>query len=405
MMPPELELPEPLQRATERVRALDAQSASEAMRSLPLDQAIRVLAALPIGQAVMTHALLPTELQQAIASEAMQLLPWLGSDRFPEGSVGRLLEAPSAVFGAATRVDAAIAALRDIVKRRMVTYVFITRSDGLLEGVVAFRELVFADASQTLGDIMLRSPFSLRPEKPLVDAMREVVTRHYPVYPICDEQGRLLGMVRGQVLFEQQAFEISAQAGAMVGVEREERLATPWARSFRFRAPWLLLNLLTVFIAAAVVGAFQDAIDRLVVLALFLPVVAGQSGNLGAQALAVTLRAMTLGEVRQIRIARLLSKEAWLGALNGCVTGALAALTMYVVATQQGEGDPLRLAAVTVVAMAVSCALSGVIGALVPLLLKRAGADPATASAILLSTATDVISMGGFLALATWWAL
>jgi magnesium transporter len=78
---------------------------------------------------------------------------------------------------------------------------------------------------------------------------------------------------------------------------------------------------------------------------------------------------------------------------------------MYVVATQQGEGDPLRLAAVTVVAMAVSCALSGVIGALVPLLLKRAGADPATASAILLSTATDVISMGGFLALATWWAL
>ncbi|HRD73617.1 MAG TPA: magnesium transporter [Aquimonas sp.] len=405
MMPPELDMPEPLQRATERVRALDAHSASEAMRSLPIDQAIRVLAALPVGQAVMAHALLPTDLQQTIASEAMHLLPWLGSERFPDGSVGRLLEAPSAVFGTSTRVDAAISALRDIVKRRMVTYVFVTTSEGILEGVVAFRELVFADATQTLGEIMLRAPFSLRPEKPLVDAMREVVTRHYPVYPICDAEGRLLGMVRGQVLFEQQAFEISAQAGAMVGVEREERLATPWARSFRFRAPWLLLNLLTVFIAAAVVGAFQDAIDKLVVLALFLPVVAGQSGNLGAQALAVTLRAMTLGEVRQIRVVRLLSKEAWLGALNGSVTGVLAAMTMYVVATRQGEGDPLWLAIVTLVAMTLSCALSGIIGALVPLLLKRAGADPATASAILLSTATDVISMGGFLALATWWAL
>lgn len=396
---------EPMARFTERFRALDAHSAAAAMVALPLDQAIRVLAALPVGQAVMAHALLPSARQREIAAEAAHLLPWLGSERFPEGSVGRLLEAPSAVFSAATRVDSAIAALREIVKQRMVTYVFVTASDGTLEGVVAFRELVFADASQSLADIMLRQPFTLRPNMLLVDAMREVVTRHYPVYPVCNEEGRLLGMVRGQVLFEQQAFEISAQAGAMVGVEREERMATPWGRSFRFRAPWLLLNLLTVFIAAAVVGVFQDAIDRIVVLALFLPVVAGQSGNLGAQALAVTLRAMTLGEVRQLRVARLLSKEAWLGCLNGTVTGALAAITMYIVAARQGEGDPLWLAIVTLVAMTLSCALSGVIGALVPLLLKRAGADPATASAILLSTATDVISMGGFLALATWWVL
>ena len=84
----------------------------------------------------------------------------------------------------------------------------------------------------------------------------------------------------------------------MVGVEKEERVATHWWRSFRFRHPWLQLNLLTAFVAAAVVGFFQSTIDRLVVLAVFLPVLAGQSGNSGCQALAVTLRGLTLGELR-----------------------------------------------------------------------------------------------------------
>ena len=149
---------------------------------------------------------------------------------------------------------------------------------------------------------MLRDPFFLRPEPPLVDAMREVVTRHYPVYPVCDADGRLVGMVKGQVMFEQQAFEISAQAGTMVGVEKEERLATPWSRSFRFRHPWLQFNLLTAFLAAAVVGVFEDTIDQIVVLAVFLPVLAGQSGNTGCQALAVTLRGMTLGELRADKV-------------------------------------------------------------------------------------------------------
>jgi magnesium transporter len=298
------------------------------------------------------------------------------------------------------RGDAAIAALREIVRRRMVIYVFVVDQARRLQGVVAFRELVFAQAQQTLGEIMLRQPFALHPDMSLTEAMREVVTRHYPVYPVCDKDGRLIGLVPGAVLFEQQAFEISAQAGAMVGVEREERLATPLLRSFRFRHPWLLLNLLTVFAAAAVVGAFERAIEQIVVLALFLPVMAGQCGNLGAQALAVTLRAMTLGETRQIRVLRLAAKEAALGLGNGVLTGLLAGAAMYWAAAR-GEGPALALAAVTVAAMAIGCAVSGVAGALVPLALKRAGADPATASAILLSTLTDVLSMGLFLGLAS----
>ncbi|HEY8231225.1 MAG TPA: magnesium transporter, partial [Vicinamibacteria bacterium] len=227
------------------------------------------------------------------------------------------------------------------------------------------------------------------------------VARHFPVYPVCDPAGVLVGTVRGRTLFEEQALEISAQAGAMVGVEKEERLATPWSRSLRFRHPWLQLNLLTAFLAAAVVGVFQGTIDRLVVLAVFLPVLAGQSGNTGCQALAVTLRGLTLGELRRGDARRLVAKEGLLGLLNGALVGITAGVGMLIVARAQGEPHALVLAVVVFAAMVASCVVSGLAGALIPLTLRRLGADPATASSIFLTTATDVASMGLFLTLAT----
>jgi magnesium transporter len=248
---------------------------------------------------------------------------------------------------------------------------------------------------------MLREVFSLRPEMPLLEAARLVVARHFPVYPVCDGEGRLVGIVRGRTLFEEQALEISAQAGTMVGVEKEERLSTPWSRSLRFRHPWLQLNLLTAFLAAAVVGAFQGTIDKLVVLAVFLPVLAGQSGNTGCQALAVTLRGLTLGELRHGAGRRLVFKEGLLGLLNGALVGVSASLGMYVVARSQGNPSALLLGLVVFLAMIGSCVVSGLAGALIPLTLRRLGADPATASSIFLTTATDVASMGLFLGLAT----
>ena len=139
---------------------------------------------------------------------------------------------------------------------------------------------------------------TLRPEMSLLEATKAIVARHYPAYPVVDAAGKLIGMIRARTIFEQEAFEISAQAGKMVGVEAEERVSTSWLRSFRFRHPWLQLNLLTAFLAAGVVGYYQDAIDKIVLLAVFLPVLAGQSGNTGCQALAVTLRGMTLGELK-----------------------------------------------------------------------------------------------------------
>ena len=326
---------------------------------------------------------------------------WERNLTYPEDTLGRLMEPPVAVFSPSQTIAEATEHVRELVKKAFVTYGFVVDAERRLVGVVTMRDLLLAPSDLQLGAVMLRNPFFLTPEVPLMEAMKRVLNRHYPVYPICDGNGRLIGQVRGQTMFEEQAYEISAQAGEMVGVDKEERLTTPWPRSLKFRHPWLQLNLLTAFVAAAVVGVFQDTIDRIVILAIFLPVLAGQSGNTGCQALAVALRGMTLGELRAGRERALVIKEAFLGLLNGALVGVSAGVAMFFVARAQGNRNAIVLGAIVFVAMMCSCVVSGLSGALIPLTLRRLGADPATASSIFLTTATDVASMGIFLALAT----
>src|SRR5207253_6762450 len=156
---------------------------------------------------------------------------------------------------------------------------------------------------------------------------------------------------RGAALFELEAFEVTAQAGSMVGVEKEERIATPMAQSFKFRNPWLLINLVTAFAAGGVVAVFQGTVDRLVILATFLPVLAGQSGNTGCQALAVTVRGITLGEVKPGAAPSLVSKECFLGLANGAVTGVLCGIAMFLFALSQASPHSLMLGVVVTLAM------------------------------------------------------
>jgi magnesium transporter len=327
---------------------------------------------------------------------------WTRNEAYEENTIGRMMEPPLGLYAPGTTIAAATADLRDLAKRAFITYLWVVDSQERLLGVVVMRDMLLSeDTSQRLEEIMIRNPFYLRPEMSLTDAMKETVIRHFPVYPVCDAESRLVGLVRGQMLFEAQAVELSAQPGSMVGVEKEERLNTPWTRSLKFRHPWLQLNLVTAFVAAAVVGVFENTIDRIVVLAVFLPVLAGQSGNTGCQALAVALRGLTLGELKAGKAKILVAKEALLGLCNGAMVGVSAAIGMYVYATMQKNPSALLLSFIVFLAMICSCVISGVSGATVPLVLKRLGADPATASSIFLTTATDVVSMGTFLGLAT----
>jgi len=335
----------------------------------------------------------------AAAPEANSV-QWTTNFSCPENTVGRLMEPPHAIFPPELTVAETIERVRNLVKNIFVTYGYVTDDAGVLIGVVTMRDLLLADRDSLLQDIMLRDPFSLQSDCELLDAMKSVVNRHYPAYPVCNSAGKLVGVVRGRILFEHQAFEISAQVGSMVGVEKMERLSTPWQTSLRYRHPWLQLNLLTAFVAAAVVGAFQSTIDQMVVLAMFLPVLAGQSGNTGCQSLAVTLRGLTLGDLKSGKERRLVMKEGLLGLFNGILVGITAGLGMFVVATMQGNDHALILSSVVFVAMIGSCVVSGIAGSIIPLTLRKLGADPATASSIFLTTITDVASMGLFLWLA-----
>ena len=326
---------------------------------------------------------------------------WSVLQTYPKDTVGRLMEPPTAVFRPTDTVGAVSDKVRELVKKIFVTYCFVTDESGKLVGIVTMRDLLVSDDHAKLQDVMLKNPFYLKPKTPLMEAMKQVLNRHFPIYPMCDDEGKLIGLVRGQAMFEEQAVEISAQAGTMVGVDKEERLVTPWSTSFKFRHPWLQLNLLTAFVAAAVVGFFQDTVDKLVILALFLPVLAGQSGNTGCQALAVTLRGMTLGELKRGSERSLVWKEALLGFLNGTFVGISAGLGMFIVARMQHNPNAISLALIVMAAMIGSCMISGISGAMIPLVLRRVGADPATASSIFLTTATDVASMGMLLGLAT----
>jgi magnesium transporter len=327
---------------------------------------------------------------------------WSRNQQYEEGTIGRLMEPPVAVFRPETTVKQTVDRLRVLVQITQVTYGYVTDNATKLLGVIVMRDLLFADDSTTLQEIMIKDPFYLDPKMELPDAMKLVLNQHYPVYPVCEEGGRLVGIVRGQMMFEEQAFEISAQPGSMVGVEKEERLATPWPRSLKFRHPWLQLNLLTAFFAGGVVSFFQQTIDQLVILAVFLPILAGQSGNTGCQALAVALRGLTLGDLKPGQEKKLVFKEGLLGFLNGALVGLSASIGMYILARVQNNSSAFLLATVVFCAMIGACVISGIAGALVPLTLKKFGADPATASSIFLTTATDVVSMGMLLGLASW---
>jgi len=386
-----------------QIRALPPPEAAALIeRAVPADAVEALLQLNPAMVQPILRELEPAQRRFLAASAPPEVAEqWKRNVRYPEGSIGRMMEAPLSVFRPEMTVGDAIEALRPVVRSALITYVYVTDGEGRLVGLVTMRDLLFAEHSSRLADVMLAHPFALEPGLALTDAMRLTVNRHFPQYPVCDADGRLVGLVRGAALFELEAFEITAQPGAMVGVEKEERIATSIAQSFRFRNPWLLVNLLTAFAAGGVVAVFQGTVDRLVILATFLPVLAGQSGNTGCQALAVTVRGLTLGEVKAGGGRMLISKEALLGFANGAVTGVLCGIAMYLLARMQGSPQAGMLGVVVCLAMIGSCAVSGISGALVPLALRRLGADPATASSIVVTTATDVTSMGLLLALAT----
>ena len=314
---------------------------------------------------------------------------------YPEGSAGRLMQPRAPSIPARLTIKQALKRIRGFAPRDADVLV-VTDDSGKLLGLVDLVDVTQADPGtfmQTLvqGTTPVRVN-ALTPQEEIIDLFSRYRLR---LIPVVDIEERLLGVIRQSSVI-QAAQEVAAtDMQAMVGVSRDERALSSPLFAMRKRLPWLNINLLTAFLAAAVVGLFENTIAQFTALAVLLPVVAGQSGNTGAQALAVIMRGLALREIQVRHWRRVLLKEVLAGALNGIAIAIVTGLGVLIWSKSIG------LALVIGVAMIISMALAGLSGGAIPLVLTRLGQDPAQSASILLTTVTDVVGFFSFLGLAT----
>lgn len=255
--------------------------------------------------------------------------------------------------------------------------------------------LVTAEPDQTL-EALSRSVeiyvSALDPRSDVADCFQKHLI---DILPVVDIHHRLLRVIGAANAIEALKENLASDLQTMVGASREERALSSSFFAVKKRQPWLQINLLTGFLAAAVVGLFENTIAQFTALAVLMPVAAGQSGNTGAQALAVTMRGLTLRETTTRHWLQVMFKEAGAGLMNGIAVAITCALGVYV------WSGSIGLAVVLAMAMIISMTIAGIAGALVPICLKKIGQDPAQSSSIVLTTVTDIAGFMSFLGIAT----
>ncbi|MGB5684125.1 MAG: CBS domain-containing protein, partial [Polyangiales bacterium] len=235
---------------------------------------------------------------------------------FPAGTAGNLMDARVAVFDSETTAGAALERIRELGERRIADLV-LTDEEGAFDGVVRLQDVVSALPHQSLGELKSPRVVFVEPMTPREEVVEILNKYQLSSLPVVDLQGHVVGIIRQAGLLEAAQEDAIADLQQMVGGSSEERaLSPPWV-GVRSRLPWLNINLVTAFLAASVVGLFESTIARFTAVAVLLPVVAGQSGNTGAQALAVTMRGLALREIRVSQGFRVLMKELTIGLVNG----------------------------------------------------------------------------------------
>lgn len=313
---------------------------------------------------------------------------------YPADSAGSLMDPRVAVFRPETTVAAAIARLRE-ARRRELRHVYLVDEAGRLIGSLSLEQLVTASLDLPLGRLARGAPWSVEATTPREELVDEFRRRNATAVPVVNLDGVLLGVIRQAAMMQAIEEETTADIQTMVGASAQERALSRVSFAVQKRLPWLEINLLTAFLAAAVVGLFESTIARFTALAVLLPVVAGQSGNTGAQALAVTMRGLAMREIRLRHWLAVATKEVQVAAINGVGVALTTALGVFVWSRSPG------LAFVIGISMVLSMVAAGLAGALVPMLLTAVGQDPAQSSSIILTTITDIAGFSSFLGIAT----
>lgn len=313
---------------------------------------------------------------------------------YPEESAGRLMETRINVFRPEMTVAQTLGRLRES-RLRGLHSIFLVDDRSRLSGRVEVHDIATADPSQSLRELIQPIAAVVDPIAPR-DEVVELLERYkLPNIPVVSLDGKLIGVVRYSTLVQALEQVASVSIQTMVGASKDERALSKASFAVRKRLPWLQINLLTAFLAAAVVGLFENTIAQFTALAVLLPVVAGQSGNAGAQALAVTMRGLALREITVRQWLPVTLKEVSVGLVNGVGVALTCGLGVYLWSGSFG------LVLVIAMSMVFAMVAAGFAGAIVPIILKRLGQDPAQSSSIVLTTVTDVAGFFSFLGIAT----
>jgi len=313
---------------------------------------------------------------------------------YPPDSAGYLMDVKVTTFHPQNTVGEVLKRLR-IINNRRIHNIFVIDVEGYFLGAVPLQVIAVSDPKELIKDLIQNEVPKIDAFAPREDIVKLLEEKRIISLPVVDINNKLLGILSYNTLVNAAAVDASEDALAMFGAGRDERALSKASFAIRKRLPWLEINLVTAFLAAAVVGLFEDTIAKLTVLAVFLPVVAGQSGNTGSQALAVTIRGLALREIKTSQWFKVAIKEIAVGFFNGAIVALTTAIVVFFWASSIG------LATVIATSMIFSMVIAGFSGAVIPIMLKSFGQDPAQSSSIVLTTVTDVIGFMSFLGLAT----
>ena len=313
---------------------------------------------------------------------------------YPSDCAAFMMDTRVTTFKPQTTVKEALKRIR-ILKDRKIYQVFLVDDEGHLSDVVPLQNIAVSDTKEPLMNLVERPPISINALSPREEVVQLIEERKLINLPVVDINNHLLGVIRNDVLIDATKADVTQDVQALFGAGREERALSKVSFAVRKRLPWLQINLATAFLAASVVAIFEDTIAKITVLAVFLPVVAGQSGNTGSQALAVTMRGLALREIGISQWFIVARKEILVGAINGVAVAFTTSIIVFFWASSFG------LAVVIGISMVLSMAIAGFSGALIPMVLQSLGQDPASSSSIILTTVTDIVGFLSFLGLAT----
>lgn len=378
------------------ITKLTADTASRLLRALPDAISDELLSELPPPSAVRALGHLSEDeiavrlgrLDDAIRNDLEMIMS------YPQDTAGRLMNTAVQTF----RRDAKVAdVLKGLRKRGMRTArsLFLVDDDFRLTGKVSLQGAALASPDAVLGSLESPVISMVRPIDSLSIVAQAFESRDVLDIAVVDLDGVFLGAVTHEDIAKTIQQDATAGLQTMVGASKEERALSSPFFTVKKRMPWLQINLVTAFMAAAVVGVFEATIAQVTALAVLLPVVAGQSGNTGAQALAVTMRGLALREITVRQWKRVLRKEVIAGFLNGIAVAVTCGIGVFIWSQSVG------LVAVIMSSMVLAMIAAGFAGALIPVLLTRLGQDPATSSSIILTTVTDVAGFFAFLGIAS----